>query len=224
MLAEAHAMRARTPRSAQLDRARGQSLTLRVVLAGYDARFFGFAVIVAARMDVDELRAAVPSAPSFARALARVRAECAHRADDEVVTDPGMPASIVCPISAKRIASPARYAECKGMAVFDLDTHLRTAHHTRRWKCPQCPAAGPASKLERDPFMAGVVAAISASASPTDAQVDTVQLLPCGGWRAKFPGRAGWGRVVPPGETEAALSGVYSGAAFTDAGASSEEN
>jgi len=203
-------------RALQAAGAAGQGMTLRVCLAGYDARPFALCVFVARRLALPEMRALVPPAPPFAAALRRARATAAaaDAVGDDIEVEAGVLLSLRCPLSATRIATPVRYLTCAGMAVFDLDSHIRSATRSRCWRCPLCPAEGLLDKVGRDPFMGGVLAALSLSTFPADARVDTVRLLRCGGWQAQLPGGRAWGRIVPPEETEAALAAVSSGIPF----------
>jgi hypothetical protein len=203
-------------RALQAAGASGEGMTLRVCLAGYDARPFALCVFVARRLALSEMRALVPPAPPFAAALHRARATAAaaDAVGDDIEVEAGVLLSLRCPLSATRIATPVRYLTCAGMAVFDLDSHIRSATRSRCWRCPLCPAEGLLDKVARDPFMGGVLAALSLSTFPDDARVDTVRLLRCGGWQAQQPGGRAWGRIVPPQETEAALAAISSGIPF----------
>jgi len=202
-------------RALQAAGAAGEGLTLRVCLAGYDGRPFALCAFVARRLPLPEMRALVPPAPAFAAALYRARTTAAGAdAEEDIVMEAGVLLSLRCPLSASRIATPVRYAGCAGMAAFDLDALILSAGRSRCWRCPLCAAGGPPAALVRDPYVAGILAALSLSRFPADAQVETVKLLPCGGWQAQLPGSRAWGRIVPPQETESALASLSSGLPF----------
>jgi len=195
--------------------AAGEGVTLRVCLAGYDARPFALAARVARARSLPELRACAPPPPPFAEALRRAVRCAAPDEAAEVVVAGGLPVALRCPLSAQRIREPVRYRGCSGMAAFDLDALLQTAGRSRRWVCPLCAASGPPSALQRDPYLAAVLAILAAGGA-ADSAVEEVVLQPCGGWRARLRG-GGLGRLVSAAETEAAARGALSGRPATEA-------
>ena len=191
--------------------------TLRLTVAGYDARPFAVLAFVARARPMAEIEAELPPAAPFAEAL---RAACtAVRGDDAAAGGGGgggaggassddddvaemrvdaLPLSLRDPISGARVADPVRFAGCTGLAVFDLRTFLTVTQRSRRWQCPRCAACGGPGALRRDAFVAALLAA---SAALED--VDDVEVNREGHWRPRLPCGA-FGRWVSPEETEAA--------------------
>lgn len=94
------------------------------------------------------------------------------------------------------------YAQCTGLAVFDLDAFVATASRSNVWRCPLCPATGNASALRRDLYVSGILAALR-----NRPDVRSVDLKRDGSWQV------GGGCLVTPQETEAALAGTFALAA-----------
>jgi hypothetical protein len=178
-------------------------VTLRLVLAGYDTRPFAVLARVAARRSMPSVAAEVPPLGTFAADLARARGVAGGDEDVQLLS---VSISLRCPLGGARVATPVRYAACRGLAVFDLDTFLAVSARSRHWACPLCAACGPPSALRRDAFVAALLRAL-ASAVPRGAfdDVADVEVNRHGAWRPRSPNGT-FGRWYTPEETERAAT------------------
>ena len=69
--------------------------------------------------------------------------------------------SLKCPISFRRMALPARGAECKHILCFDLETYLVINAERAQWKCPICSLPALLETLEVDQYIWGICNALS---------------------------------------------------------------
>jgi hypothetical protein len=178
-------------------------ITLRLVLAGYDTRPFAVLARVARRRALADVAAEVPPAAAFAADLVRARGVASG---DEDVQTTSVSLSLRCPLGGGRVAVPVRYAACRGLAVFDLNTFLAVSGRSRNWQCPLCAACGPPSALRRDAFVATLLAALATSSGiGAFDDVADVEVNRDGAWRPRFPSGA-FGRWYSPEETQRAAA------------------
>lgn len=89
--------------------------------------------------------------------------------------------SLKCPISRRRMALPARGAECKHIPCFDLETYLVLNSERAQWKCPICSRPAHLETLEVDQYIWGIINSVS-----TQTGVDEVTMDAKANWTS-FP-------------------------------------
>ena len=94
--------------------------------------------------------------------------------DLNIVTD-SLKASLVCPLSKKRIEIPARGNDCKHLDCFDLKAHLVMNDKRSEWLCPICNKAGHFEVLYIDSYFVSILTKCSA---------DKIQFLSHEDWDA----------------------------------------
>lgn len=95
--------------------------------------------------------ARVPAAESRS-AAARIYESTADREDIRVLE---MKVSLVCPISQKRIVSPARGSACQHVQCFDAETYLLMNERRPSWRCTICLRPLPFNQLTVDECVRG---------------------------------------------------------------------
>ena len=74
----------------------------------------------------------------------------------EVVVDKAT-ASLLDPVTLKRIKYPVRSVSCSHLSAFDLETYIHFCSSSRIWVCPECEAPSPVSDLVHDPFIESIL-------------------------------------------------------------------
>lgn len=185
--------------------------SLRLVLAGYDARHFAVSARLVRPRPLAEVAAEVPPAPSFAAGVAAVvavvAASEAAAAEAGLVSGSHMCLNLKDPLTGSRLRTPVRYPACPGLACFDLAAFLQTAQRSRALRCPSCSAAGPVAALRRDAYAAAVLAALASCPDSAGlGDVGEAEVNAVGEWRVALPG--GFSRWYSPAETQAAAEGT----------------
>ena len=93
--------------------------------------------------------------------------------DDDVIAV-GTRIKLICPISLKRIHTPARTVTCHHLECFDLSTFidLNVGRNSQEWSCPVCDSPADAEKLCIDPWTTLVLKWLSPDQEEIDVQPD----------------------------------------------------
>jgi hypothetical protein len=129
------------------------------------------------RLAVDSLTTAeraVRAITAWQAAITRVRAitgggcgDGGGSSDDDLVALSSV-VSLRCPLGGTRINEPARYAQCKHLACFDLGNFLDVNSRARKWTCPVCQHAAHPEGLVTDAYLAHVISQLPALDDPFD--------------------------------------------------------
>ena len=194
----------------------------RIIMTACDTQSHVAAIVVTEPRSVSQLIEEVRTKHTMdaAAALSHVKATFGPPADDDDDDDVVAGAvriGLLCPLSMRRLAVPARGASCRHLECFDLSAFLECAKATAfpRWVCPICSAAAQPVELRVDPWTASALESLPAESS------SEVEVQPDGSFAAVPPAAAssaagGSGRkrrrslgTVGPG------TGVASGAAHS---------
>ena len=107
-------------------------------------------------------------------AQAHMRATFGDPADDDDVVAGASRVSLRCPLSMRRIATPARGASCRHLECFDLEAYIELATATPfpRWQCPLCSMPSRPHQLRVDSWTAHVLESLPADATEVEVQPD----------------------------------------------------
>lgn len=107
-------------------------------------------------------------------AITRVRAitgagcgDSGGSSDDDLVALSSV-VSLRCPLGGTRLNEPARYAQCKHLACFDLGNFLDVNSRARKWTCPVCQYAAHPEELVTDAYLAHVISQLPTIDDPFD--------------------------------------------------------
>jgi len=167
--------------------------------------------------------------PSAAQAHMRATFGDPADDDDDVVAGASR-VSLRCPLSMRRIATPARGVSCRHLECFDLESYIELATATPfpRWQCPLCSMPARPHQLRVDSWTAHVLESLPADATEVEVQpdgafahFDVSELAKNGagsGRKRKRPseggdvtGSAGVGRSGVAGSSSSSSSGSGSG-------------
>eukprot|EP01060_Flectonema_neradi_P005846 TRINITY_DN13919_c0_g1_i1.p1 TRINITY_DN13919_c0_g1~~TRINITY_DN13919_c0_g1_i1.p1 ORF type:complete len:476 (+),score=50.03 TRINITY_DN13919_c0_g1_i1:2386-3813(+) len=121
----------------------------------------------------EQIKSGIESRPAI-----QPQAECLS---PDVVVDKAT-ASLLDPVTLKRIKCPVRGVSCSHLSAFDLETYVHFCSSSRIWVCPECEAPAPISDLIYDPFMESILKELSDREDITQVIVNSDQT-----WIAKEP-------------------------------------
>ncbi|CAD7700592.1 unnamed protein product, partial [Ostreobium quekettii] len=147
-----------------------------------DPRPFCFYVQIVQKRSREQVEAMMQDSESLEQAHARVVRQVKQGSvedDDNLVLMSAVVVSLKCPLSAMRIATPARFSNVGQVeAVFDLDSFLSVAERTRKWACPQTMRGSCVQALQRDVYLDRVLQCLALAPD-----VSEVEVSPEGRWR-----------------------------------------
>eukprot|EP01065_Artemidia_motanka_P011462 TRINITY_DN1616_c0_g1_i1.p1 TRINITY_DN1616_c0_g1~~TRINITY_DN1616_c0_g1_i1.p1 ORF type:complete len:552 (+),score=112.36 TRINITY_DN1616_c0_g1_i1:73-1728(+) len=83
------------------------------------------------------------------------------------------------PLTLVRISQPAKGANCKHPAAFDLKTYIQYSSRNHYWNCPICDEEAPPQLLGIDPLMQKILTEV------TDPEVSQVEMRSDGTWEPR---------------------------------------
>ncbi|KAH7706221.1 MIZ zinc finger family protein [Aphelenchoides avenae] len=97
--------------------------------------------------------------------------------DDEIMPTTLMRVSLICPITRKRLVTPARGMLCKHLQCFELQAYVAMNDQSQKWKCGVCRGCAKRERLVVDEYFLKVL-------EDVDPSVDEVELQEDGSFRA----------------------------------------
>ena len=65
--------------------------------------------------------------------------------------------SLICPLTRKRLAKPARGINCTHLECYDLATYIELGFNSFKWTCPVCQKYAPSIELKLDIFLMNII-------------------------------------------------------------------
>ena len=169
----------------------------RLLVQCQDQRSFSVLIRVVQRRTLQEVRDMVPPVASLPMSQKFLQLTLGgggrgDDSDDDIMVQDNAVLSLRCPISGLVCKTPARTRNCRGMAVFDLDTYLELNSKVRKWTCPHCGVAGRPNDIIIDGYLTRILGVLRVQES----DVSRVEVEPNGRWRPCLEEGASVGSAV----------------------------
>lgn len=162
--------------------------TNRVSLVGQDQRMYLVVFEIAQRLDVRQVVEKIKEIffskgtdveKMTRRAEERARRICSGNGEDDVVAL-SLRVSLRCPLGGVIVSNPARFASCRHLACFDLESFLYICSQTGKLQCPICMKIEPYSSLRIDWYLHTVLKQLQSCGIE---EVSEIEIDPSGLWK-----------------------------------------
>lgn len=161
----------------------------RLTLTCADARSFVVLLHLVRQRKTEEVKALMRKPLDIEEAVQRVKEQVHGEGDEDLITTTTV-LSLRCPLTGKRMRTPARFSEVKGLVSFDLDAFLELAQKTRKWQCPHSMKNSSVQNLQLDSYTKRILQQLENYPNVTE-----VEVAPDARWRPAGSPNEPWNSV-----------------------------